>query len=91
MTQKDVYPYDYIDIYNKLYGDKLPSQKDFYSLSSSVECSDKDYEKAQTVWNTFKCKICFDFHNIHLISDILLLADTWDVCYKIYGLDCCYY
>ena len=43
--------------YNKLYADKLPDQKDFYSLLSSVECSNKDYEKAQIVWNTFKCKI----------------------------------
>ena len=41
-------------------------------------------------WNTF-----LDYHNIYLISDVLLLADIWDnfrnVCYKVYGLDCCYY
>ena len=95
MTEKGVYPYDYIDNYNRLYEDKLPSQSDFYSLLSGVECSNKDYEKAQKVWNTFKCKTFLDYHNIYLISDVLLLADIWDnfrsVRYKIYGSDCCYY
>ena len=56
MTEKGVYSYDYIDSYDKLYVDKLPSQSDFNSLLSSVECSDKDYEKAKIVWNSFKCK-----------------------------------
>ena len=95
MTEKGVSPYDYIDSYNKLYDEKLPNQEDFYSLLSSVECSDKNYEKAQIAWNTFKYKNFLDYHNIYLISDVLLLADIWDnfrnVCYKIYGFDCCYY
>ena len=94
MTEKGVYPYDYVDNYVRLNDNKLPSQSDFYSLLSNVECSNKDYEKAQKVWKTFKCKTLLDYHNIYLISDVLLLADIWDnfrsVCYKIYGLDCCY-
>ena len=56
MTEKGVYSYDYIDSYNKWYDEKLPNQEDFYSLLSSVECSDKNYEKAQIAWNTFKYK-----------------------------------
>ena len=80
--------------YDKLYADELPDLKDFYSLLSSVECSNKDYTKAQIVWNTFRCKNILDYHNIYLISDVLLLADIWDnfrnVCYKVNGLDCCY-
>ena len=95
MTEKGVYPYDYIDSYNRLYEDKLPIQSDFYSMLSSLECSDKDYERAQLVWNTFKYKNFLDYHNIYLISDVLLLADILNnfriVCFKIYRLDCCYY
>ena len=82
-------------LYDKLYAQKLPDLKDFYSLLSSVEFSNKDNEKAQIVWNTFKCKKLLDYHNIYLISDVLLLADIWDnfrnVCYKVYGFDCCYH
>ena len=52
-------------------------------------------KKQKKVWKTFNCKTLLDYHNIYLISDVLLLADIWDnfrsVCYKIYGLDCCYY
>ena len=51
MTQKGIYPYDYIDSYDKLYVDKLPDQKDFYSLLSNVELSNKDYTKAQIVFS----------------------------------------
>ena len=91
LIQKGVYPYDYIDSYDRLYEDKLPSQSDFYSELSSLECSNENYEKAKLVWNTFKCKNFLDYHNIYLISDVLLLADIWEnfrnVCYKIYGLD----
>ena len=95
MIQKGVYPYDHIDSYHKIYVDKLPSQLDFYGVLSSVECSDENYEKAQIELNTFICETFLDYHNIYLISDVLLLADIWynfrNVCYKIYGLDCCYY
>ena len=38
-------------LYDKLYVDKLPDLKDFYSLLSSVECSNKDYTKAQIVFS----------------------------------------
>ena len=35
MTEKGVYPYDYVDNYARLHEDKLPSQSDFYSQLSA--------------------------------------------------------
>jgi len=76
MTQKGVYPYDFIDTYDKLNIDYLPNQDDFYSKLYNSKCSDEDYKQAKLVWHTFKCKTFMDYHNLYLKSDVLLLADV---------------
>jgi hypothetical protein len=95
MTKKGIYPYDYITSFDKLNERRLPYRKDFYSKLSNKECSEGDYNNAIKVWLKFKCKTLLDYHNIYLISDVLLLSDIWEnfrnVCYKNYGLDCEYY
>ena len=95
MTKKGIYPYDYITSFDKLNERRLPYRKDFYSKLSNKECSQEDYHNAIKVWFKFKCKTLLDYHNIYLVSDVLLLSDIWEnfryVCYKNYGLDCEYY
>ena len=95
MTQKGIYPYDYINNYSKLNERRLPNIKDFYSKLNNKECSQDDYNNAVSVWRTFNCKTMLDYHNIYLISDVLLLSDIWAnfraLNYKIYGLDSSYY
>jgi hypothetical protein len=95
MISKGIYPYDYIDTYDKLYETKLPSIDKFYSKFSNTHCDKKDYEIAVKVWNLFNCQNLLDYHNIYLKGDVLLLADIWEnfknVCYQIYGLDASYY
>jgi hypothetical protein len=95
MIKKGIYPYDYIDKYARLHETNLPPQKSFDSILNNSQCSDKAYEQAKLVWDTFDCKTMMDYHNLYLITDVLLLADIWanfrNVCYKNYGLDCVYY
>ena len=95
MIKKGIYPYDFIDNYNKMYTTILPTQDKFYSKLNESECDDKDYLTAQIVWDKFKCEKFLDYHNIYLISDVLLLNDVWEnfrkTCFKIYGLDTSYY
>jgi len=95
MTKKGVYPYDFIDTYEKLNIDYLPSREKFYSQLYDSECSDEDYTQALNVWDKFKCKKFIDYHNLYLKSDVLLLSDVWEnfrnVCYENYKLDCLYY
>lgn len=95
MTKKGVYPYDYITSFDKLNDRRLPYRKDFYSKLNNKECSEEDYNDAINVWIKFNCKTLLDYHNIYLVSDVLLLSDIWEnfrsVCYKNYGLDCEYY
>lgn len=95
MTQKGVYPYDYIDTYDKLNLAVLPPKEAFKSRLYDAECSDEDYKQAEDVWKAFGCETFLDYHNLYLKSDVLLLADIWEnfrnTCYKNYELDCCYY
>ena len=95
MTQKGVYPYDYIDNYEKLNTPNLPSIEEFYSKLCNKKCTTDDYNIALKVYKTFNCKSFLEYHNIYLISDVLLLTDIWEnfrnVCYKNYNLDCEYY
>jgi hypothetical protein len=95
MTEKGIYPYEYITDYSKLNDKELPPIESFYSRLNDVGCSIEDYEKAKKVWTTFKCQTLMDYHNIYLTADVLLLSDIWEnfrsVCYRIYELDACYY
>lgn len=95
MTQKGVYPYDFIDSFDKLNTSCLPPRDAFYSKLYDGECSESDYKQAKTVWDAFECKRFLDYHNLYLKSDVLLLADVWEsfrnTCYNNYELDCTYY
>ena len=95
MTMKGVYPYDWVDNYDKMNENKLPNIGKFYSRLNNSNCSKEDYKVATTVWEKFECKTFLDYHNIYLVSDVLLLTDIWenfrDVCYNMYHLDCEYY
>jgi hypothetical protein len=95
MTEKGIYPYEYITNYDVLNETKLPDINSFYSQLVNKGCDENDYKKALNVWNTFNCKTIMDYHNLYLTTDVLLLADIWEnfreVCYKIYKLDVCYY
>ena len=94
MARKGVYPYDYMDSFDK-FNDNLPSKEDFYSILNNEHISDKDYKHAQDVWNTFSLKNMGDYHDLYLKSDILLLADVFEnfrkTCLEYYKLDPCYY
>ena len=94
MVRKGVYPYDYMDSFDK-FNEKLPSKEEFYSLLNDEHISDEDYEHAQNVWNTFSLKNMGGYHNLYLGSDVLLLADVFEnfrkTCLEYYKLDPCHY
>ena len=95
MVKKGVYPYDYMDSFEKFNDSKLPSKEEFYSQLSDEHISDEHYAHAQKVWETFKMKNMGYYHDLHLHSDILLLADVFEnfrkTCLEYYKLDPCQY
>ena len=94
MSQKGVYPYDFMDSFDK-FNEKLPPKEKVYSILNDKHISDKDYKHAQNVWNTFSLKNMGEYHDLYLKSDILLLADVFEnfrkTCLKYYKLDPCHY
>ena len=95
MSQKGVYPYDYVDSFEKFNESQLPIKKDFYSILNNQHITGEDYHHAQNVWETFNIKTMGDYHDLYLKSDIILLADVFEnfrkTCLEYYKLDPCHY
>ena len=62
IARKGFYPYEFIDDHQKLNYPGLPPKDKFYSKVRLDGISDKDYEHAQNVYSTFKCKDFGDYH-----------------------------
>ena len=78
LPRKGVYPYEYMDRWEKFDKTALPLKKDFYSNLNLEDISDEDYVHAQKVWNRFKIKNLGEYHDFYVQSDTLLLADVYE-------------
>ena len=94
MVRKGVYPYDYMDSFDK-FKTKLPNKEEFHSLLNDEDISNEDYQHAQNIWEVFKLNNMGEYHDLYLKSDILLLADIFEnfrrTCLEYYKLDPCHY
>ena len=95
VKQKGVYPYEYMDSFEKFFEDKLPDKCEFFSSLKERCISEKDYFKTINVSNVFKMNTVGDYHDLYLKTNILLLADVFEkfikTCLDYYGLDPCHY
>ena len=74
---------------------KLPPKEKLFSMLNDCEVSDEDYNHAQRIWKEFGIKNLGDYHDLHLKSDVLLLADVFEefriFCLENYSLDPAWY
>ena len=63
MSRKGVYPYEYMDGWEKFDKTSLPPKVAFYSRLSTKSISVRDYEHAQQVWNTMEKKTLGCYHD----------------------------
>ena len=95
VKRKGVYPYDYMNCFERLAETSLPPKEASYSKLNDEGISTKDYEHAQDVWNEFQMKTMKDYHDLYLKTDVLLLAGVFEefrnICLKHYKLDPAWY
>ena len=91
LLRKGVYPYEYMDSWERFNETSLPPKKSFYSELNLEDISDKDYLHAQKVWDVFEIRNLGEYHDLYVQTDTLLLADVYEKfrekCIEIYGLD----
>ena len=91
LLRKGVYPYEYMDSWQKFDEKRLPPKKTFYSNLNLEDISDEDYAHAQKVWDVFEINDLGDYHDLYIQSDTVLLADVYekfrDMCLDKYELD----
>ena len=91
LLRKGVYPYEYMDSWERFNEKLLPSKKDFYSNLNMEDINDIDYRHANNVFKRFKLENLGHYHDLYVQSDTLLLADVFnnfrDMCIKEYELD----
>ncbi|CAB3997853.1 Hypothetical predicted protein [Paramuricea clavata] len=61
LKQKGVYPYEYMDGFDKVGKASLPPKSKFFSKLNNADISDADYRRAQTVWSTFNMQTMRDY------------------------------
>ena len=90
VKEKGLYPYEYMDNFNK-----LPDKYEFFSSLKDKCISKEEYDRAINIWNVFKIKTLGKYQDLYLKTDVLLLADVFEkfikTCLEYYKLDPCHY
>ena len=91
LLRKGVYPYEYMDNWERFNETSLPNKESFYSNLNKENIDDIDYRHGNNVFKTFKLKNLGEYHDLYVQSDTLLLADVFEnfrnTCLKVYELD----
>ena len=91
LTRKGVYPYEYVNSWDRFNETHLPPISAFHSNLNMSSISEEDYQHAQQVWKEFGIHNLGDYHDLYLRADLVLLANVYeafrDTCLKHYKLD----
>ena len=89
LKQKDAYPYEYTNSFERFSEEKLPDKKCFYRcLQDRTTCdngkklnghiNDEEYLACIKIWNELNMKNVGNYHDSYLKKDILLLANIFE-------------
>ena len=91
LLRKGVYPYEYMDNWERFNETSLPNKESFYSNLNMENIDDIDYRHGNNVFKIFKLNSLGEYHDLYVQRDTLLLADVFEnfrnTCLKVYELD----
>ena len=91
ILRKGVYPYEYMDEWNKFNDKVLTSKESFYSSLTMEDISETDYAHVNNVFKKININNLGDYNDLYVRSDTLLLADIFEnfrqSCLENYELD----
>ena len=91
LTRKGVYPYEYVNSWDRFNETQLPPIDAFCSNLNMSSISEDNYQHAQKVWEEFGIRYLGDYHDLYLRTDVVLLANVYeafkDTCLRHYSLD----
>ena len=67
-----------MDNVEKFNNRELPTEDQFYSILNDEHITDDEYIHAKEVWDTFYIKTMGEYHDLYLVSDVLLLTDVFE-------------
>ena len=95
LLRKGVYPYEYMDNWERFSETSLPNKESFYSNLNMENIDDIDYRHGNNVFKKFKLNNLGEYHDLYVQSNTLLLADVFEnfrnVCIKVYELDAAHF
>ena len=91
LTKKGIYPYEYMDDWEKFKETKLPDKKEFFSKLYNKHITDEEYQFAQSMMAGFRLRNLGELHDLYVEVDTVLLSDVFenfrDTCLSKYKLD----
>ena len=67
-----------MDSFERMQESRLPPKEAFHNILSNEQISDVDYAHAHKVWEAFDMENLWDYHDLYLVTDVLLLADVFE-------------
>ena len=78
LLRKGVYPYEYMDSWEKFDETTLPPKEAFHSNLNLEDISNEDYAHAQKVREIFEIKNLGEYHNLYVQTNTLLLVNEFE-------------
>ena len=77
LSREGVYPYDYMDSWERFNEESFPDKEAFFSSLNVEDITDVDYRYAKRVYKEFNNKTLGDYHDLYVQTDTLSLVDVF--------------
>ena len=78
LYRKGIYPYEYMDSWERFEETSLPEKERFHSNLTEGHITEEEYEQAKKVWEECECQTLGDHHDLYVETDEALLADVYE-------------